>query len=144
MASPSPANMRAFVRRETRLRVVHDVPGLSLHLADDVTRLWHRVGEFMGDPDPLLPYWAFTWSGGLAIARHLIAQPDEVAGKTVFDIGSGSGLCAMVAHKRGRASVLAVDIDPLAESAVAVNTRANDLRIRFSRVRHPGRASARG
>ncbi len=124
--------MRAFVRRETRLRPVADVPGLQLHLADDVTLLWHRVGEFLGEPDPSLPYWAFTWSGGLAIARHLLARPEEVAGKQVLDMGTGSGLCAIVAAQLDAQSVEAIDIDPLAEAAVAVNTRAANVRVRFS------------
>jgi predicted nicotinamide N-methyase len=113
---------------------VPDVPGLRLHLADDVTRLWHRVGEFLGESDPALPYWAFTWSGGLAIARHLLVRTEEVAGKTVLDVGTGSGLCAIVALRAGARSVHAVDIDPLAEAAVAVNARAMDVRIRFSRA----------
>ncbi len=132
MAAPSPAMMRAFVRRETRLQRVAEVPGVQLHLADDVTRLWHQVGEFLGEPDPPLPYWAFTWSGGLAIARHLLARPEEVAGKSVLDMGTGSGLCAIVAAQLGAESVEAVDIDPLAEAAVAVNTRSSNVRVRFS------------
>jgi predicted nicotinamide N-methyase len=124
--------MRAFVRRETRLRSVADVPGLQFNLADDVTLLWHRAGEFLGDPDPPLPYWAFTWSGGLAIARYLLARPEEVAGKRVLDMGTGSGLCAIVAAQLGAESVEAIDIDPLAEAAVAGNTRTANVRVRFS------------
>ena len=134
MAEPSGASIRAFVRRETRLRPVADVPGLSLHQADDVTRLWHRVGAFLGDSDPSLPYWAFTWSGGLAIARHLLARPDEVTGKTVLDVGTGSGLCALVALRAGAESAQAVDVDPLAEAAVALNARVAGVRIKFSRA----------
>ncbi len=123
--------MRAFVRRETTLRPVPDVPSLRLHLADDVTQLWHRVGALLGQEDPPLPYWAFTWSGGLAIAHHILARPDEVAGKDVVDLGTGSGLCAIVALRAGARSVLAVDVDPLAEAAVDVNSRAAAARIRF-------------
>lgn len=126
--------MRAFVRRQTRLRPVPDVPGLRLHLADDVTLIWNWVGAFLSGTDPAMPYWAFTWSGGLAIARHLLAHPEEVAGKTVLDIGCGSGLGAIVALRAGAESVRAVDIDPLAEAAVYVNARANDVRIKFIRA----------
>ncbi len=134
MAVPSSASIRAFVQRETRLSPVADVPGLRLHLADDVTLLWHRVGAFLGESDPTLPYWAFTWSGGLALASHLLARPDEVAGKTVLDVGSGSGLCALVAARAGAAFVHAVDVDPMSEAAVALNAHASDVRIKFSRA----------
>jgi predicted nicotinamide N-methyase len=134
MPSPSPANLRAFVRRHTRLVAVPDVPDVRLHLADDVTRVWHAAGKELGLADPPLPYWAFAWSGGLAIARYLLDHPDEVAGRRVLDVGSGSGLCALVAVRCGAASVDAIDIDPVAEAAVAVNARANGARVGFSRV----------
>jgi predicted nicotinamide N-methyase len=132
MAIPSPAGRRAFVRRQTRLQEVAEVPGLRLHLADDVTALWHRTGEFLGLADPPLPYWAFAWSGGLGIARYLLDHPDEVARRTVVDVGAGSGLCAIVAARLRAASALAVDIDPFAAAAVELNARANRVRVGFS------------
>jgi predicted nicotinamide N-methyase len=51
----------------------------------------------------------------------------------VLDLGSGSGLCAIVAARVGAASVQAVDVDPLAEAAVALNAAANRTRLGFSR-----------
>jgi predicted nicotinamide N-methyase len=111
---------------------VVEVPGLRLHLADDVTALWHRTGEFLGLADPPLPYWAFAWSGGLGIARFLLDHPEAVDGQAVVDIGTGSGLCAIVAARLGAASVLAIDIDPFAAAAVELNARANRVRIGFS------------
>jgi predicted nicotinamide N-methyase len=133
MATPSPANLRAFVRRHTRLLPVPDVPGVRLQLADDVTLVCRLAGVELGQSDPALPFWAFAWAGGLAIARYLADNPDEVAGRRVLDIASGSGLCAIVALRAGAASVHAVDVDPLSEAAVAVNARANGVRIGFSR-----------
>jgi predicted nicotinamide N-methyase len=133
MATPSPANLRAFVRRNTRLLPVPDVPGVHLQLADDVTRMCRLAGSELGLTDPALPYWAFAWAGGLAIARYIVDHPDEVAGRRVLDIASGSGLCAIVAVRSGALSAHAVDVDPFAEAAVAVNARANGVHIGFSR-----------
>ena len=133
MATPSPANLRAFVRRHTRLVPVPDVPGVRLHLADDVMEVLQLAGTELGQSDPALPYWAFAWAGGLAVARYLVDHPDEVAGRRVLDIASGSGLCAIVALRSGAVSAQAVDIDPFSEAAVAVNARANRVRIGFSR-----------
>lgn len=120
------------MRRHTRLREVPDVPGVRLHLADDVTRVWRQTGALLGDDDPPLPFWAFAWSGGLAIARFLLDNPDVVAGRRVVDVGSGSGLCAIVAARSGASTVQAIDIDPFAEAALALNARANGVRIGFS------------
>lgn len=133
MATPSPANLRAFVRRNTRLVPVPDVPGMRLHLAGDVATVSRLASSELGESDPDLPYWAFAWAGGLAIARYLVDHPEEVAGRRVLDIASGSGLCAIVAMRSGAASAHAVDVDPFSEAAVAVNARANDVRIGFSR-----------
>jgi predicted nicotinamide N-methyase len=132
MAIPSPASRRAFVRRQTRLQDVTEVPGLRLHLADDVTALWHRTGAFLVLADPPLPYWAFAWSGGLGIARYLLDHREMVVGRSVVDVGSGSGLCAIVAAGLGAASVQAIDIDPFAAAAVELNARANRVRVGFS------------
>ena len=133
MPSPSPANLRSFVRRHTRLVSVPDIPGVRLHLADDVTTVCRLAGIELGQADPALPYWAFAWAGGLAIARYLLDHPDLVAGRRVLDVGSGSGLCAIVALRSGAGSVRALDTDPLSEAAVAVNARANGVRINFNR-----------
>ena len=132
MAGSSLPSRLAFVRRHTRLQDVLEIPGLRLHLADDVTTVWHRTGAFLGLTDPPLPYWAFAWSGGLGIARHLMEHPEDVAGRVVVDVGSGSGLCAIVAARLGAGSVLAIDVDPFAAAAVELNARANRVRVGFS------------
>jgi predicted nicotinamide N-methyase len=132
-ATSSPATLRAFVRNNTRLVPVPEVPGVRLHLADDVALAASRAAAVLGRADLDLPYWAFAWAGGLAIARYLAEHPDEVAGRHVLDLATGSGLCAIVAARAGATSVLAIDIDPLSEAAVAVNARANDVRIAFRR-----------
>jgi predicted nicotinamide N-methyase len=131
MAKSSPARLRAFVRRNTRLVPVPDVADLRLHLADDVMAVCQRTGVELGEADPALPYWAFAWGGGLAIVRYLEEHPDEVAGKRVLDLASGSGLCGIVAMRHGAVSVLAIDTDPFSEAAVALNARANGVRLGF-------------
>ncbi len=133
MATTSPANLRAFVRRHTRLLPVPDLPGVRLQLADDVMVTQRLAGHELGESDPALPYWAFAWAGGLAIARYIVDHPDEVAGRRVIDVASGSGLCAIVALQSGAAAAHAFDIDPLSETAVALNARANGVRFGFSR-----------
>ena len=108
------------------------MPGLDeirLHLADEVLPLWHAVQVESGDPDAALPYWAFAWGGGLAIAHYLREHPEVVAGRRVFDLASGSGLCAIAAMHAGAAAVTATDIDRFALAAIGLNARANGRRI---------------
>ena len=120
---------RAFVVRHTRLRPVPGLEEIRLHLADEVLPLWRAVQVETGDPDAALPYWAFAWAGGLAIGRHLREHPDAVAGQRVFDLGSGSGLCAIAALHAGAEEVIGADIDPFAVAAIALNARANGHRL---------------
>jgi predicted nicotinamide N-methyase len=108
------------------------VPGLEeirLHLADEVLPLWHAVQIETRDEDAALPYWAFAWAGGLAIGRYLREHPEGVAGRHVFDLGSGSGLCAIAALRAGATAVTAADIDSFAVAAIELNARANGCRI---------------
>ena len=123
------ASARAFVLRHTRLRPVPDIEGIRLHLADEVLPLWRATQVETGDDDAPLPYWAFAWAGGLAIARHLEAHPEAVAGRRVFDIGSGSGLCAIAALRAGATEATAADIDAYAAAAIPLNARANRQRV---------------
>jgi predicted nicotinamide N-methyase len=132
VSTPSPANLRAFVRRHTRLATVRDVPGVRLHTAADVTVLWHLAGAELGLEDPPLPFWGFPWAGGLAVARYLLDHPAEVAGRRVLDIASGSGLCGIVAARLGAESVHAADVDPLAQAAATLNAHANDVKLAYS------------
>jgi predicted nicotinamide N-methyase len=124
-----PASRRAFILRHTRLRPVPGIEEIRLHLADEVLPLWHAVQVETGDPDAALPYWAFAWSGGLAIARYLREQPETVAGLRVFDLGAGSGLCAIAALRAGASEATSADIDEIALDAVQLNARANRRRV---------------
>jgi len=123
-----PASRRAFVLRHTRLRPVPGAEEIRLHLADEVLPLSHAVQLETGDPDPALPYWAFAWAGGLAIARYLREHPETVAGRTVFDLAAGSGLCAIAALAAGASEATCADIDPFAVAAIELNARANGRR----------------
>jgi predicted nicotinamide N-methyase len=123
---------RAFVRRHTRLRDVVGVPGVRLHLADAVEPVWHAVEREMAIDGAPIPFWAFAWAGGLALARYLQTQPEEVGGRSVLDFATGSGLVAIVAAQVGAAQVAAVDIDPFAEAAVALNARANHVHLAYA------------
>ena len=108
------------------------MPGLEevrLHLADEVLPLWHAVQVETRDEEAALPYWAFAWAGGLAIGRYLREHPGAVAGRRVFDLGSGSGLCAIAALRSGATTVAAADIDRFAVAAIELNARANGSRI---------------
>ena len=124
-----PPSARAFVLRHTRLRPVPGLEEVRLHLADDVYPLWHAVQVETGDPDTALPYWAFAWGGGLALGRYLREHPGVVAGRRVFDLASGSGLCAIAAMRAGAVVATGVDIDELAAAAIGLNARANQCRV---------------
>ena len=109
-------------RARLSLRPAPNVPELLLHQADDIHELWQETG-----PDGPPPYWAFAWLGGQALARHVLDHPHLVRDRQVLDLATGSGLVALAAARAGAASVLAVDVDPLAGEAVAANGVANGL-----------------
>jgi len=83
----------------------------------------------MDDPDAAFPYWAFAWGGGLAIGRYLREHSEVVAGRRVFDLASGSGLCAIASMHAGAAEATGADIDAFAAAAIGINARANGRRV---------------
>jgi predicted nicotinamide N-methyase len=124
---------RSLIARHTRLRPVAGVPGVLLHLADEVDPVWQATEEALGTEGAPIPFWAFAWAGGLALARYLGEHPAEVAGFQVLDFATGSGLVAIAAAQAGAAGVIAADIDPFAEAAVGMNARANRVHLAFMR-----------
>ncbi len=128
----TPANAPDFIAANTRLQAVPHAPEISLWLADEITPLWHLTEEELGEMGLPPPFWAFAWAGGQALARWLLDHPDQVAGKRVIDLATGSGLVAVAAMKAGAASVLAADIDPFCAAAVAANARSNGVEIAFT------------
>jgi predicted nicotinamide N-methyase len=125
------SHRRALIARHTRLQTVAGVTGVRLYLADELAPVWRATETALGMTGAPIPFWAFAWAGGLAIARYLEQHPDEVSGKQVVDLATGSGLCAIVAVRLGAAKATGIDIDPFAEAAVALNARANGVNVSF-------------
>jgi predicted nicotinamide N-methyase len=111
-----------FVLTNTRQTTAPLVPEVGLRLADEPFALWELTGSAL--PTASLPYWAFAWAGGQALARYVLDHRDLVAGRSVLDLASGSGLVAIAAALAGAREVIAVDIDPLAVAAIGVNASA--------------------
>ena len=88
----------AFVRRNTELAAVPLVPEVRLHLADDPYDIWFLVKQALGGEVGLpLPYWAFAWAGGQALARYVLDTPEVVRDRAVLDLAAGSGLVRVAA-----------------------------------------------
>jgi predicted nicotinamide N-methyase len=105
------------------------VPEIRLHLAEESLPIWQKTEEELGEMNVPPPYWAFAWAGGQALARYLLDTPALVAGKSVIDLGAGSGLTAIAAKRAGAASVLAADIDALALASVHLNAALNGVEV---------------
>ena len=120
--SPVPA---AFVRAHTRPVRPALVPEVELLVAADVVALWEAMETEHGRTSTDPPFWAAAWPGGQALARYVLDHPELVAGRSVLDLGAGSGLVAVAAVRAGAAAVLASDVDPFALTAVAVNAERN-------------------
>lgn len=122
-------NATDFILANTELLAPPLVPEVRLHLATELMPLWRKSEEeleAMGVPPP---YWAFAWAGGQALARYVLDNPDIVHGKSVLDLGAGSGLVGIAAMKAGARTALSADIDTYAAAAIALNAKANSIAI---------------
>jgi predicted nicotinamide N-methyase len=118
-----------FVLANTRLAAVPSVPEIRLHLAEEPFGLWEKTERKLGGTGLPLPFWAFAWAGGVALARYVLDHPDVVAGRSVLDLASGSGLVAIAAAKAGAATVTANEVDGFARAAIALNVEANGVAV---------------
>lgn len=100
------------------------LPGILLHTAVPGSGL-SRLLDTRTGAEP--PYWAYPWAGGLVLARFFGEHPQAVAGRSVLDLGAGSGLVGIAAAKAGAAQIVAAEIDPLAVVALKLNAAANGI-----------------
>ena len=122
----------AFIRSHTRAAPVPGLEPIRLWTADELTPIWEATEADLARHRIDPPFWAFPWAGGQAVARYLLDHPETVRDKRVLDLACGSGLLAIAALRAGAASVLANDIDPMCEAAVAANADLNNVMIQWS------------
>lgn len=115
----------AFIRANTGVIAPPHVPEIRLRLASEAHALWLKTEEELEEIGLPPPFWAFAWAGGQGLARHVLDHPDLVAGKSVLDFASGSGLVGIAARLAGASAVLAADIDPWSETAIRLNAGLN-------------------
>jgi predicted nicotinamide N-methyase len=123
----TPKERLAFIRSNTRLMAPPLVPEVRLHLAHEALPLWEKTEEELQQIGLPVPFWAFAWAGGQALARYILDNPQLCAGRHVLDFASGSGLVAIAAAKAGAARVTACDIDLFAEAAIGLNATENSV-----------------
>ncbi len=132
MSAPDPSDRdgwREFILANTKVMTPPHVPEIRLHLAEESVPIWQKTEDELGAMNVPPPFWAFAWAGGQALARYLLDNPAEVAGRSVIDLGTGSGLAAIAAKLAGARTVLAADIDQISMAAVDVNAAANGVSI---------------
>jgi predicted nicotinamide N-methyase len=117
----------AFVRAHTRDARPSVVPEITLRVADDVVALWEALEQEHTGPASEPPFWAAAWPGGQALARYVLDHPEVVAGRTVLDLGAGSGLVSVAAAMSGAALVIASEVDPYGRAATMVNAEGNGV-----------------
>ena len=132
MIPAHPTARKAFIVANTRLQQPAHAPEILLHLADEITPIWRMTEEALGEMGVPPPFWAFAWAGGQGVARYVLDHPEEVAGKRILDLATGSGLVAIAAMKAGAVSALAADIDGFCEAAVTLNAEANGVVVRYT------------
>ena len=118
---------RFFIQKNTELGSPPLVPEIKLHLAVDATELWEMTTKELKDNGLPLPFWAFAWAGGQALARYILDNPQLVEDKSVLDMGAGSGLVGLSALFSHASQVDFTEIDGFAAEAIHLNLTANQL-----------------
>lgn len=116
-----------FILENTDVLAPPHVPEVKLRLATEAHDLWLKTEEELQAIGLPPPFWAFAWAGGQGLARHVLDHPDLVAGKSVLDFASGSGLVGIAARMADASAVLAADIDPWSATAIRLNAELNGV-----------------
>lgn len=77
------------------------------------------------------PYWSFCWPGGRVLCKYFLDNPEWIEGRTLVDLGAGSGVVGIAAKKAGAKRVIFCDADERARSAGKVNACRNGVDLEF-------------
>ena len=122
-------DVEAFLRANTAVARAPLAPEFLLHLATEITPIWQATEAWLRETGIEPPFWAFAWPGSQALARYVVDHPDLIAGRRVLDFAAGCGLAAIACASAGAASVEAAEIDPLAVTAIRLNTALNGVAV---------------
>ena len=128
----TPAELARFIEAQTCPTAPALLPEITVRQAHEVFPLWQLTEAELSASGLPPPFWAFAWAGGQALARYVLDFPETVAGRSVLDFATGSGLVGIAAAKAGATRVTCADIDPLARAACHLNAALNDVDIEVS------------
>ena len=116
----------AFLRAHTAIAYAPLVPEIALYLATEITPIWQATEDWLAQRNIAPPFWAFAWPGSQALARYVLDNQAQIAGKRVLDFAAGGGLAAIACAMAGAASVEAAEIDKMALTAITLNAALNN------------------
>lgn len=102
-------------------------PQIRLALLSPSVDLGADTRDVLGE---FAPFWAFAWAGGQVLARYVLDHPGCVRGRSVLDLGCGSGLVGIAAAVAGAERVVVCDCDPAALEAAGHNAALNGVELR--------------
>ena len=124
-----PTPFRSFLHAHTQIAAPDLCPEIRLHLTNDFEAIWESQESWFARLGLSPPFWSIAWVGGQALARFTLDNPAVVRNRSVLDVGSGSGLCAIAAAMAGASSVDAADIDRYSGDVIDINARLNAVRV---------------
>lgn len=122
---PCVNQLRSLLAQHAPFTQVTATPELLAPVCGNLAALWEAAENMVGKLSEA-PFWATPWPGGIALARLVLDSPDYVRGRTVLDIGCGSGIAGIAAASRGGRVVLN-DADPVALSVARLSAEANSV-----------------
>jgi predicted nicotinamide N-methyase len=99
-----------FTLQEYRFRQGHR-EWTVLHTGVVLTR--EDESRVIGEKDVRLPYGVALWPSAMALAHEIAGRPAEIAGRTILELGAGTGIPGIVATSLG-GHVVQTDRDELA------------------------------
>ena len=121
-------NLRQTVRTgELTRQVLPLCPDISLYLISEDYPKGELPQEEMLAIMEQPAYWTFCWASGQVLAAYLLERPELCRGKSIIDLGAGSGVVAIAAAIAGAESVIACDIDQFALEACRANAALNNV-----------------
>ena len=86
---------------------------------------WREESHFLREKREVVPYGVTLWASAVALAHEIASRENEFRGKSVLELGAGTGLPGIVAASSGARKIVQTDRSELAVSVCQRNIRLN-------------------
>lgn len=100
----------------------------KIDYSDDLDTIIDQMSNEQFEKDERFPYFFAVWDSGVLLAEHIIGESAGLQGKTILELGAGTGVCGIALAVNENCRVIFTDYEEYSCRLCRHNCEINNLR----------------